>query len=328
MFLHYANSLVRAGHHVTLFTNTLETVFSIDKGLRIKRIPWRGKIGSIIYALLTKFRADLIVADLIAMSVLLSIRNHNIVYLAQDFDESYYNFCLSRFFIKCLYQWGLGHKKIPVISVADSLVDELNRFRPAWIKVIKNGVDKRIFYPEPDIAYLSKKGTKKSLLILARHDARKGLDVAAACAAYLRKKSGKQFQIWVVGEKVNDSTFGTDVLNWGYVRPDLLRRILSSTDIFLYPTRHEGLPLMPLEAMACGCPTVLTWASKAIAKHKFNAWVAKIDDVPGLVQGIENIIVDKSLREKIIRGGIETAKRYSIERASLDFERHLQELCP
>jgi glycosyltransferase involved in cell wall biosynthesis len=41
----------------------------------------------------------------------------------------------------------------------------------------------------------------------------------------------------------------------------VLRTYLSSADVYAFPSNHEGFPVAPIEAMACGLPVVATDAS-------------------------------------------------------------------
>ena len=67
-------------------------------------------------------------------------------------------------------------------------------------------------------------------------------------------------KFWVVGDgklrnKVEPLVLmsaGTDVRFWGNVQVDLMPEIMNCVDILLLPSRNEGLPLVTLEALACG----------------------------------------------------------------------------
>jgi glycosyltransferase involved in cell wall biosynthesis len=95
-----------------------------------------------------------------------------------------------------------------------------------------------------------------------------------------------------------------------------LRRLYSSSTVFLYPSRYEGFGLPPLEAMACGCPVVTTevGAVSEFAADRRNALVVQPGDVDGLTDRLEELLRDPALRTELSERGIETAVEYDINR--------------
>lgn len=82
----------------------------------------------------------------------------------------------------------------------------------------------------------------------------------------------------------------------GYANRKQLSEYLDSSDIYVMPTRAEGLPRVIIEAMAKGLPCITTPVSgnpELISSH----FLVNYEDVETLAERIEELIKDKSLYE-------------------------------
>ncbi len=91
-----------------------------------------------------------------------------------------------------------------------------------------------------------------------------------------------------------------------------LREVVSryaALDAYLVSSREEGGPKAVLEAMACGIPLVTTRVGMAadIVRHRENGWMAGIDDVQGLAEGLTTLATDLSLATRLAKAGTQTA---------------------
>jgi len=323
MIVVHANYLASIGHEVSIITAVLDTVFTIDQRITIKKLPAKNKLGTIVTAVLTKFKSDLVIADIIAIVCLLSFRNRNkLVCFAQDYDESYYTSRLQKRLIRFFYFIGLRVLRIPAIAVSHQLADRLmNSFR-ARVTVAENGVDTNIFYPDPDQELVKEKGQRKAIVVLSRSDRRKGFDIARDVLMRLAETHAGLFVVWTVGEPVQGVFPGLVHRHLGYVGEERLRKILSSADLFLYPSRHEGFPLMVLEGFACRCPVVTTEAVP-YAVDNVNALVSMVEDVDSLVISVSTLLNDTALAAELAEQAYLFAKQHSLVEASNLFSAQL-----
>lgn len=95
----------------------------------------------------------------------------------------------------------------------------------------------------------------------------------------------------------------------GYLTRPELDAFLSSVDMFVMPTRAEGLPRVIIEAMAKGLPSISTPVSgnpELLDAH----FLVKYEDVQTLADRIEELITDKELYEKTSKSNFSNSLKY------------------
>lgn len=106
-------------------------------------------------------------------------------------------------------------------------------------------------------------------------------------------------------------------------------QLLHATDIFVLPSRREGLPRSIMEAMAAGKPVVATdvRGSRDLVEHEVTGLLVQLGDVEGLAQAILRLIRDPELRQRMGQAGREKIKAYSLDHVlqemAIIYERYL-----
>ena len=163
-----------------------------------------------------------------------------------------------------------GCKK--VIAISDDNIKEIKeKFPEAEDKMIfvKNGYNSKDFFIEEldKKQVLEKFGIKKEfdkvLLFVGRISVMKGLDVLLKAAKIYEKEN---ILTLIVGDgeylkelNVLKEELGLkNIVFLGSKNHGDLRLLYNISDILVLPSRKEALPLVAIEAMACGTPAVVT----------------------------------------------------------------------
>lgn len=84
----------------------------------------------------------------------------------------------------------------------------------------------------------------------------------------------------------------------GYVSREELFVALRESDIFIFPTKAEGLPRVIIEAMAVGLPCISTSVS-GNSELLQDSFLFDYEDVHSMAEGIQNLINDSELYEQV-----------------------------
>ena len=92
-----------------------------------------------------------------------------------------------------------------------------------------------------------------------------------------------------------------------------VRRVMEKTDMFVFPTKAEGLPRVLLEAMASGLPCISTPVC-GIPEILRQEYLADYDDYISIADKIERFINNPALMEQASEQNIQTALRFTSEK--------------
>lgn len=145
-----------------------------------------------------------------------------------------------------------------VIAVSEAVAGGLAAagFPGGRLVVVPNGVDTTVFKPPLDRAALRHRmglGGERVVLFLGRLEAVKGIDVLLAAW----KQLSIEATLVVAGEGSLRHLLERPPRGVRYLGPRAdAAELLGCADLLVLPSRSEGLPMVVLEAMACGLPVL------------------------------------------------------------------------
>lgn len=177
-------------------------------------------------------------------------------------------------------------------------------FPRADIGVLRNGVDTHHYRPPKD-GREGRQGPVR-LLFAGRMTTQKGVDtlLQALGSDALRTLDwelelaggGPQLEHFLsmaeelgIRDRINDR---------GWMERGDLRRLYQEADLFVFPSRYEGMPNVVLEAISCGLPIVGTRIAgiEEILRDGKNGFFIDVDDTGGCASKIAMLVKDRELR--------------------------------
>lgn len=113
-----------------------------------------------------------------------------------------------------------------------------------------------------------------------------------------------------------NSKYSKDIIFTGLISDKDKPFLYNLAKAFVYPSFFEGFGFPPLEAMACGVPTIVSNASSLPEVVGSGAIMIDPYNIDELSYAIRKILEDKELRENLIQKGFEQVKKFNWDKTA------------
>ncbi len=192
---------------------------------------------------------------------------------------------------------------------------------PERVKVVPYGVDLRRFNADGR----KRQGAGFEVLYVGRISFRKGIGSLLRAYAEFRKSDSRLSLVGnVVGDRRCLSSYERLFIQTRHVAqtelPDLYRR----ADVFVFPSLSEGMGLVALEAMACGCPVIVSANGPAeVVRNGIDGLVVPAGDHEAIRAALEQLYRAPELRERMSQAAQEQAAKFSWDRYAKTAAEHV-----
>ena len=217
-----------------------------------------------------------------------------------------------------------------ILTVSEFSKSEILRFypflKPERISVVYNAIDRQLFKTSP----APSQGGEVFVLCVSSLDPRKNFArLIEACQGLTGAKLyivGKYNRVF--SQQMDLDTSSDNIRFLGRVSDEELVRLYNQATCFVFPSLYEGFGLPPLEAMACGCPVLVSDipVEREVcgdAAQYFNP-LEPNDILHTITQYLNDADV---IKEKMRQKGYENITRFSWEKSAEVLIKKLEEGC-
>ncbi|MEK6647250.1 MAG: glycosyltransferase family 1 protein [Candidatus Firestonebacteria bacterium] len=200
-------------------------------------------------------------------------------------------------------------------SHTKSLLEDFYNIPSEKIYVVHNGIQDDYLNEKKD--FIHNKGNY--ILYCGRIAPTK--NITGLIKAFNMIKEKLDYKLIIVGggyEKLINEIASLGLLNdkiifKGYIDNDEMVNLYKKASCFVFPSLYEGFGFPPLEAMACGCPVVVSNVSSLPEICGNAAYYIDPNNVESIADGICKVLTDANLRKTLIQNGLERVKLFTWE---------------
>jgi glycosyltransferase involved in cell wall biosynthesis len=188
-----------------------------------------------------------------------------------------------------------------------------------------------VVIPNPRLTRRGKQSSTKAKIAIAagRYDNQKGFDMLIKAWEGVFKKH-PDWELHIYGEgglreslqKQIDDANMTKVCILEHNTPNIEQKY-SESSIYVLSSRHEGLPLVLIEAMSCGLPLVsfdCACGPKDIITPDEDGILVKCFDTEGMSEAINSLIEDDEKRKVMGENAYRNSSRYEMEQIATKWD--------
>jgi glycosyltransferase involved in cell wall biosynthesis len=198
---------------------------------------------------------------------------------------------------------------------------------PERISVVYHGIDHDVFYPRPKpklldspyILFVGSEHPRKNLayLLKAFRELKQDTRFTELKLVKVGKAGGKEsnFRAQTLN-LVQSLGLADEVIFTDFVSEEMLVSYYCGAECFILPSFYEGFGFPPLEAMACGCPVIV---SNVTSLPEITGEAAiKVDphDIGSITCALREILSNERLRRELVSRGLEQAGQFTWEKAA------------
>jgi glycosyltransferase involved in cell wall biosynthesis len=228
-----------------------------------------------------------------------------------------------RVYINKAVDWIVFPMADRILAVSQEIKEVVQRrfrLRNPIIVVLKNGIvfDDRLSEPvDIENEFLVSRNILK-ILAVGRLSYQKAMEVLVRASAELVSQGMHDLLVMVVGEGeerialeklIGDLSVENYVRLMG-IRHDVLG-LMKASDMFVMPSRYEGLSIAMIEAMACGLPIVASDAPglRTYIEDGHNGLLFPVEDHKALAKCILKLVNDEKMRCRLSLGAKESFEK-------------------